>query len=74
MTPVTAHRARVLLHRVTLARTFADLLVIGDALGIDRDQPIAAWLRAFQARVAALSAVAGTVPYQAGRARWLSKN
>lgn len=69
MTPLTAHRARVLLHRVTLARTFADLLAIGDDLGIPRHQPVALWLRAFRWRVAMMHAVVGTVAYRAGSLR-----
>ena len=74
MTPITAHRARVILHRANHARTDADLMAIGDDLGIPRDLPPATWLRTFQRRMAALIAVGGTVPYVAGRAQWIVKN
>lgn len=74
MTATELHRARVILHRLVTARTFAAFEAAAMQLGMPafRALPAAEWLRRLRWRVRMLVALSVTMPYRAGGVRFVA--
>ena len=71
MTATELHRARVILHRLVTAPSFAAFEAAAMQLGMPafRALPAAEWLRRLRWRVRMVTALTATIPYRAGGLR-----
>lgn len=65
-----AAESRLIVHQFARARTWGDILIIGDRLGLDRSDPIAVYLRELRRLVRIMIQLANTVPVIAGHVRF----
>lgn len=74
MTATELHRARVILHRLATAPSFAAFEAAAMQLGMPafRALPAAEWLRRLRWRVRMLVALSVTMPYRAGGVRFVA--